>query len=379
MDLASRLQSELVCGVPVGLCTGDGPFDLPPGVDFASRFLGTLQDQGAVELLHGAVGGTTRTVVPGEICSDALIHLRTSGTTGEPKVRTLRWDALVHMATLVNDAVEFGPGDSWGWCLPCDHIGGISVLVRALVASAVADPGSPADLVKRCTHISLVPTQLRDLLDDGVRPSAKLRCALVGGASTPPVWIQEALDLGWPLYATWGATETAAAATIGQRTGRDPDGYSGYPLPGVQLSIEDGEVVARGPFAQSPVHTGDLGRLTEDGSLIIDGRRDDGFTCGGHNVRPAAMEASLLALEGVRQAVVVGQAHPRWQHVPVAFLNAVPTLEVLDVFARDREPWATPHAVYRLPDLEGSKPNRSSLSALVSETSPVWRRPGSGG
>ena len=96
------------------------------------------------------------------------------------------------MATLVNRAVAFGPGDSWGWCLPCDHIGGISVLVRALVASAVADPGTLGDLIQRCTHISLVPTQLRDLLDEGVRPSSQLRCALVGGASTPSAWIQEA-------------------------------------------------------------------------------------------------------------------------------------------------------------------------------------------
>ena len=379
MDLASRLSSELVRGASVGLCSGDGPFDLPPGEGFANRFLGTLQDQGAVELLRNAVGGPTRTVVPGQISSDALVHLRTSGTTGEPKIRTLRWDAMVQMARLVNRAVAFGPGDSWGWCLPCDHIGGISVLVRALVASAVADPGTPDDLVQRCTHISLVPTQLRDLLDEGVRPSTKLRCALVGGASTPPSWIKKALELGWPLYATWGATETAAAATIGRRSGSEPDGYSGAPLPGVQLSIEGGEVVARGPFAEGPVHTGDLGRLAEDCSLIIEGRRDDGFTCGGHNVRPSAMASALRSLPGVHQAVVFAQPHPRWQHVPIAFLDSVPSLEVLDAFARDREPWSTPHAVYPFPDLNGGKPTRSELNDLVAEVNPVWERPASGG
>ena len=379
MDVAARLEFEVVRGASVALCAGTGPFDLPPGVDFASRFLGTLQDQGEVDLLRNAMGGPTYRVVPGEISSDALIHLRTSGTTGEPKVRTLRWEVLMHMASLVNDAVRFGPGDSWGWCLPCDHIGGISVLVRALVASAVADPGRPADLVQRCTHISLVPTQLRDLLDAGVRPTENLRCALVGGASTPPAWIQQALDLGWPLYATWGATETAAAATIGQRSGCEPDGYAGRPLPGIQLSIEDGEVVACGPFSEHPICTGDLGRLAEDGSLIINGRLDDGFTCGGHNVRPDAMEASLLALEGVRQAVVLAQAHPRWQNVPVAFLDGMPTSEVLDAFARDREPWSTPHAVYRLPDMGGQKPNRSTVSALLLQASPVWRRTSSTG
>ncbi|MEO1372389.1 MAG: hypothetical protein AAFU75_07960, partial [Planctomycetota bacterium] len=122
-----------------------------------------------------------------------------------------------------------------------------------------------------------------------------------------------------------------------------------------------------------------LGRLAEDGSLMINGRRDDGFTCGGHNVRPAAMQASLLALEGVRQAVVLAQAHPRWQNVPVAFLDGMPTLEVLDAFARDREPWSAPHAVYRLPEMGGQKPNRASLRDLLVEVSPVWRRASSGG
>ena len=110
MDLASRLASEVVRGASVGLCTGDGPFDLPPGEEFANRFLGTLQDQGEVELLRNAVGGPTRAVVPGQISSHALVHLRTSGTTGEPKVRTLRWEAMVQMATLVNRAVAFWPG-----------------------------------------------------------------------------------------------------------------------------------------------------------------------------------------------------------------------------------------------------------------------------
>ena len=91
------------------------------------------------------------------------------------------------------------------------------------------------------------------------------------------------------------------------------------------------------------------------------------------------MQASLLALEGVRQAVVLAQAHPRWQNIPVAFLDGMPTLEVLDAFARDREPWSAPHAVYRLPEMGGQKPNRASLRDLLVEVSPVWRRASSGG
>ena len=57
MDLASRLQRELVRGSSVGLCAGAGPFDLPPGADFAGRFLGTLQDQESVDLLRDAICG----------------------------------------------------------------------------------------------------------------------------------------------------------------------------------------------------------------------------------------------------------------------------------------------------------------------------------
>ena len=374
MDIAVRLERDLVRNTRIDLSAGAGAFDLPPGAAFASRFLGSLQSHHAVDLLRGARGGSTQPIQPGTIPLGALVHLRTSGTTGEPKVRTLRWGALLEMASLVNQAVEYGPDDSWGWCLPCDHIGGVSVLVRALVSGGVADPGSPADLVTRCTHISLVPTQLRDLLDAGVKPSGMLRCALVGGASTPLSWVSEALDMGWPLYATWGATETAAAATIGKRTGNESEGYSGHPLPGVELLFQDQEIVACGPFAPDPVRTGDCGHLAADGSLIVQGRKDQGFTCGGHNVRPSALEASLLELPGVRQAIVLAAEHPRWQHVPIAFLDVVPPPETLDLFASKREPWSVPHAVYQLPLSSDAKMSQAMLRDAARTSAPLWQR-----
>ena len=64
--------------------------------------------------------------------------------------------------------------------------------------------------------------------------------------------------------------------------------------------------------AEGWFHTGDLGAFTADGELLVLGRRDNRFICGGENIQPEAIEQALLQHGAVRQALVVPLADAEW-------------------------------------------------------------------
>ncbi len=68
------------------------------------------------------------------------------------------------------------------------------------------------------------------------------------------------------------------------------------------------------------LHTGDVGRMDEDGYLYVLDRRGDLIVSGGENVYPAEIEAALLAHPAVADAGVTGEDDARWGRVPVAYV-----------------------------------------------------------
>jgi long-chain acyl-CoA synthetase len=168
---------------------------------------------------------------------------------------------------------------------------------------------------------------------------------------------------GVPVMEGYGMTETATSATVNRARGANfRFGSVGRPLPGVEVKIaDDGEVVIKGPnifkgyyknedatkeaLEDGWLHTGDLGRLDEDGFLYITGRKKDIIiTAGGKNITPANLENGLKQSRWISQAVVVGDRKP--------YLVALITLDSEEVPA-----FAEEHGldVESLPDSEEMK------------------------
>ena len=176
----------------------------------------------------------------------------------------------------------------------------------------------------------------------------RLRQAVTGAAPIAPSILEFFYACGVPVMEGYGMTETASVASV-NTLDAFRFGSVGRALPGVQVRIgEDGEILIKGPnifegyyrdaeatletLVDGWLHSGDLGRLDEDGFLFITGRaKDIIITAGGKNITPANLEDALRHNRWISHAVVLGDGRP--------YLVALITLdpEEAPAFAREHD------------------------------------------
>jgi o-succinylbenzoate---CoA ligase len=277
-----------------------------------------------------------REVEPG----DALV-VATSGTTGDPKGVVLTHAAVEASARATSVRLGVDPDrHRWLACLPLSHVGGLSVVTRALITGTPYEvhPGFDASAVEQAaergaTHVSLVATALRR-----IDPS-RFTTIVLGGAAPPP-------DRPSNCVATYGMTETGSGIV-----------YDGTPLDGVDLRIVDHQIEVRGPMllrayrdgtvpigAGGWFRTGDLGELdAATGQLTVHGRAGDLIITGGENVWPTPVEQAIASHPQVAEVAVVGRADPDWGQRVVAVVvpvdaSAPPSLDEVRAWVKDRLP-----------------------------------------
>ena len=325
---------------------------------------------------------------------DTALVAATSGSTGDPRgvlvtranLRTAVEASWQHIAGL--------RACSWVLALPVTSIGGFGAIVRAYLAGTAlhalpsvggASPFHVEDLLALRMDepfaISLVPTQLADILDSPAATAwlSEATTVLVGAAATPISLARRARDAGIPLVTTYGMTETTGGCV-----------YDGIPLPGVRIELgEDdridvvGAQVAAGyrglphettesfagTGAERRFRTADHGTWV-DGRLHIMGRIDDVVTVRGVNVAVGAVESVVRSELGVRDAAVVAVPDDRRGHRLVAFvvmqdsagLTAIAPL-VVERLGGAARPEVLP--VDALPMLPSGKIDRLALRALA--------------
>jgi O-succinylbenzoic acid--CoA ligase len=258
---------------------------------------------------------------------DVFTVIQTSGTTGEPKPVELTFGNHAASAAASADALGVDPADRWLCPLPLHHVGGLGVLVRCAInrTTAALHERFDAQRVKavleagEITLASLVPTMLIRLREAGLTKAPGLRGIALGGGPIPAGLLEWAEETGIPVTPVYGMTETCSQVVAGS---------PGRPLKGVELDIgPDGEILVRGPMVaakeRSPdgwLHTGDLGRLDEQGRLHVDGRLKELIVTGGENVAPLEVEQALLAHPAVADAAVTGRPDPEWGEAVAAFV-----------------------------------------------------------
>jgi len=366
---------------------GTGPAILPLDPALPRARLAALLDAFAPSAVETAQGperyvraGPGRAPAPG-VGPDAALVVATSGSTGPPKGTELTAAALLASARASLRRVGAAPGERWLCCLPVFHIAGIGVLVRSLLAGADPvitgrlEPGVLA--ASGCAHVSVVPTQLRRMLDAGDDLTAA-KTILLGGAAAPAGLVDAARAAGGRVVTTYGMSETSGGCV-----------YDGMPLDDVSVDIgPGGRIRIAGPVLFSGYRlrpdltaqardgrwfvTSDIGSIGPSGELLVRGRADDVINTGGEKVIAAEVEAALVTCAGVREAVVVARPDPEWGEQVTAVVvpadpSAPPRLADIRAHVRGKLPvYAAPAALLLVPDLPllpSGKPDREALRA----------------
>jgi len=336
----------------------------------------------------------------------------TSGSVGRPKaVLHTRGN---HYFNAIGSAanIPYGSGDRWLLSLPLFHVSGLSILVRTIIGGAtVVVPAQRNDLATTIidhdiTHVSLVSTQLIRLLHDeqGRNGLRQLKAILLGGSAMPRAALDEAYSLGLPIHISYGLTEMGSqVATTPRDVPAEKRYTSGRVLPHRELKIDsDGQILVRGetrfagyvegtdlrqPFdADGWYATGDLGQIDAEGYLCVAGRKDNMFISGGENIQPEEIEAVLLQLGSIEQAMVVPVPDAEFGFRPAAFVKAQNVSEEQIVaFLQQRLPhFKIPRAFFPWPGqlaVQGIKVSRKQMQQMALElvdirerNNSAWRR-----
>jgi O-succinylbenzoic acid--CoA ligase len=228
-------------------------------------------------------------------------------------------------------------------------VGGLAVIFRVILGGgAIAFPIPDLSMEDniwelQITHVSLVSTQLYRLLKSckNVKSLKKLKAVLLGGSAIPDHLIREGVELGLPIFKSYGSSEMASQVTATRlNDSRKKFFSSGKLLECRQMKITgDKEILLKGKTLfrgymkgkriiravddEGWFHSGDLGYLDKDGYLYVTGRKDNMFISGGENIQPEEVEACLVQIDYVKEAIVVPVRHPEFGHRPAAFLKMV--------------------------------------------------------
>lgn len=180
------------------------------------------------------------------------VLVKTSGTEGKAKWVAVSKQAFLLSAEAVNAHLESTAQDRWLIALPTHHVGGFSIYARAYVSGAAvhlfdgkwnASQFAQACQDHRITLTSLVPTQIFDLVQRGLRASGSLRAIVVGGGGLSKPIGQQARALGWPVLQSYGMTETASQVATEPLASLpnefDPDELRVLPLWELQTDTSD--------------------------------------------------------------------------------------------------------------------------------------------
>lgn len=336
--------------------------------------------------------------------SNTALIMFTSGSTGYPKGVMLSFDNLYHSALATDTLIDQTHHDRWLASLPFYHIGGFSIITRALLAGVeiiLPDSLKTNDIAysittHKPTLASLVPTQLDALIEQMNNPNPEMRTIFLGGGPIDKNLARKATTKNWQIVKVYGSTETCSMIASASFDDLKVDPAIGAkPMAGNQIAILDiegkllepnkkGEVavisksVMKGyynnesatneKFRHEYYLTSDYGYIDDEGRLNIEGRIDDIIISGGENINPKEIEEALLRHQEVKEAVVFKMKDDKWGEVPVAAVSTQQSISVdklLDFLREDLSSFKIPKEIFILDEIPKNEMGKVNNKLLM--------------
>ena len=325
------------------------------------RDLVVIERDEALSDLAGKAGQGSLTPFPVRDCDgdDPCVILYTGGTTGVPKGAVLTHKNILYTAQNVCYHERTGSRDRGLCFLPLNHVFAGNHIMNSLfyaMGTLVLHAGFDMDEIvssieaNGVTRLYAVPTVYIRFLNN---PDCHARLRSVGYSFSAATNMPEEIVRQWKrtfglhIHEAYGMTESASLVTFNHRH-RHKVGSVGTPAGIVEVRIADaegrpvpeggeGEILIRGPnvmkgyfnrpeetakaLAGGWLHSGDVGRVDEEGYLHIVDRLKDMIISGGLNIYPTEVENVLYLHEAVEECAVVGQAHDEYGEAVSAFVR----------------------------------------------------------
>ncbi len=298
-------------------------------------------------------GGIEVFNLPVRAAGDDLAVLQyTGGTTGLSKGAMLTHRNLLANALQTRSWIPNAPdAEEITLCVaPFFHSYGLTVGMNLSILSGstmILLPQFKAKEVVKAigryhpTHLPGIPTMYVAIMREAGKHAAELRSIkyCISGASSLPAKVRTDWEAatGGKLVEGYGLSEAAPVTHCNPLNGDIRDGSIGLPLPGVDSMILDqktlepapigevGEILVRGPnimqgywnrpdetasiFFEGWMHTGDVGKMDEDGYFYVLDRSKDMIKASGFNIYPREVEEVLLHHPAIRDVAVIGVPH----------------------------------------------------------------------
>jgi len=295
---------------------------------------------------------TPDTTVVDTADDDTAVLLYTSGTTGQPKGAELTHANLTLNAQGSRDLFDLGSDAIVLGALPLFHSFGQTCGMNATIGGGGTltliprfDPGKALEIMQRdkVNVFQGVPTMYGAMLHHPERESYDVSSLKLcgSGGSAMPVELLHGFDeaFGCKILEGYGLSETSPVASFNHADRERKPGSIGTPIKNVEMKVVDdegdevaqgevGEIVIRGynvmkGYWQRPdataetiidgwLHTGDMGRVDEDGYFYVVDRKKELIIRGGYNVYPREVEEVLYEHPDVREAAVLGVPHDEY-------------------------------------------------------------------
>lgn len=227
--------------------------------------------------------------------SKDYINVKTSGSTGQPKLMRVSKQAMVNSSIATGDYFEMKPGQTALLCLPTHYIAGKMMLVRAMILGLELDFVEPTtqpvfDYDKHYDFCAMVPLQLKNT----VGYIHNIKTLIIGGAAMSKPLEETIQGLKTRIYATYGMTETVSHVAVKAMNGKQKMTYFKV-FPKVTISQDDrGCLVIDAPkVAPEPLVTNDVVKLHSNSEFELMGRIDNMVNSGGVKLFPEQIEAKL--------------------------------------------------------------------------------------